>query len=414
MENPSRPAQAELERYATLWGLARLAQVNEDDRLSDRELLVLHLTCSLSFVDWTRVYKALPDTRFTLDQLLQAARKAGPFSNGATVDKTWCTCSRQAAVVAQLFAGAAFGTRAKETTLYKELHAGLEPVAFCTDSLEVVAFHLVGVSAAVSVVEDVHSPFVQNRVPVARREILIEVLTRLRAKWSTNNAEQVSMEAAVMIEDCQYPFLDGLSGKYTVMSALQRNAAIMVKSMMRVPSSSPAPRTATGTIKVLTSKAWTKETERAFADNPRLQRYKRRKGWQPFYPSRATVLAYLNDMVMGDEEVRADCMTMTSPEWIQFVERLAPYVQTDIFTQRAQGKDFVAAMTITATHQQVGNWSTLDAAKRMLVVCHPDWQTHYAHGWSLDRPTLTEIAKYRRQWPTLPDPLLMEAQEDAM
>jgi hypothetical protein len=423
MDNPTSHGQAELERFAKLWGLVRLAQVNEDDRMADRELFHLSLVCSMNFVDWTRVYKAFPDTQLTLDQLMQAARKVGHPGESFSVDKSWPVRMRDASVMAELFCGACFSEAAKQTTLYKELHEALAPVEYCTDALEVVAFHLVGVPNLVAVVEDLRSPFVLQRMPNARREMVIDILRRLHGKWSKNNADQVSAEVVIMISECQYPFLDTMSDAYTTIKSLtqkQKNAGTGNTTTTTRPSAtlSAAARAkmssqqALGTLNMSVPRPWSLAVERAMADNPRFRRYKQRKGWPAFYPSRETVLAYLNEMSIGDKDVVEDCKTMSSRDLIQLTLVLAPHVETVLFVQTAQGKDFVRAMTATATPQQISSWSTLDAAQRLLVVHHPDWQTHYSHAWNLDRTTVTEMTAYRERWPKLPDPLLAHSDDD--
>ena len=288
MDNSSSRGQAELERYATLWGLVRLAQVNEDDRMTDQELFHLNLVCSVNYVDWTRVYKAFPDMRLTMDQLMQASRKVGHLGDTFTVDKSWPARMRDASVAASLFCGACFSDQAKQTTLYKELHEALAPVEYCTDALEVVAFHLVGAPNLVSVVEDLRSPFVLQRIPSARREMIIVALQVLHRKWSKNNPDQVSSEAVVMIHECRYPFFDALSGDaYTIMNALlqrQRTSSSSSspsfhQAMMRVPSSASARAKisalqAVGTIKANETQPWSLAIELQMADNPRFRRYK--------------------------------------------------------------------------------------------------------------------------------------------
>ena len=422
--------QGELERYATLWGLVRLAQVNEDDRMTDRELFLLNLVCSVNYVDWTRVYKGFPDMRLTLDQLMQASRKVGHPGDTFSVDKSWPARLRDPSVVSSLFCGACFSEAAKQTTLYKELHEVLAPVEFCTDALEVMAFHLVGAPNLVSVVEDPRSPFVAHRIPNVRREMMITALQYLHQKWSKNNPEQVSAEAVVMIRDCQHPFLDALSGEaHTIMNALlhkqkpsssssSSSSSQFQQSMMRAPSSASArakvsARQALGTLKAVETRPWSMAIELQMADNPRFRRYKQVKGWPAFHPSHDTVVTYLNEMSTGSNPaVLEDCKSMSSKETIQLVTVLAPYVEADIFLHSAQGRDFVRAMTATATPQQVSSWSTLDAAQRLLVAHHPDWQTHYSHAWNLDRTTITEMIAYRERWPTLPVKLFAPGQGD--
>lgn len=132
----------------------------------------------------------------------------------------------------------------------------------------------------------------------------------------------------------------------------------------------------------------------------------------PFYPSRDTVTAYLGEMTRVNSPVDLDCREMSSPELVQMATRLAPHVEATIFTQTQQGKDFLRASLATATLQQQGSWSTLDIAQRMIVAHHPDWQTHYAYAWGLDRTTSVEITAYRERWPHLPEGLLAELGAD--
>ena len=69
-----REARLELERFVNVWGLDRLTtKSGEEDSLSNGELLQMYLACSVLFVRWTLVYKALPDLSLSTDQLLQAS-----------------------------------------------------------------------------------------------------------------------------------------------------------------------------------------------------------------------------------------------------------------------------------------------------------------------------------------------------
>ena len=403
MEVSTLEARTELERFSTLWGLDRLARATDEDRLSNGELLQMYLACSVVFVRWSLVYKAMPDLSMSMDQLLQATRKAGHSTDASEFFR-----SRQTAVVAQLFYGAMFREAAKQTTLYHELHAVLEHSGLYSETLEVLAFHLVGASNLVAVVEDPQSPFVLERIPCGHREALVENLRRLHAKWAGNNAAQVSIETATMIVECDYPVLAHMEPHH-IMRDLHRRKTPGAGSVS-VKTKSLGSTRLVG-VKTHVTLAWTSECERMWAEDPRFRRYKQSKGWQAFYPSRDTVLAYLSDMTAGDPTVVKDCKTMNSPELIQLANRLAPYVEADIFIQTPQGKDFLRAMSATATLQQIGSWSTLDVARRMIVAHHPDWQTDYSFAWNLDRTTCTEIAAYREHWPHLPLKLLAEHKE---
>ena len=137
MDASIQEARAELERFATLWGLDRLTRANEDDRLTNGELLSMYLACSVVYVPWSRVYKAMPWLPLSFDQLMQSSRKTGSGLDGAAADKSRFFHSRQAAVVAQLFNGACFTDKAKQTTLYEELEAALAPAEFHSESLKV-------------------------------------------------------------------------------------------------------------------------------------------------------------------------------------------------------------------------------------------------------------------------------------
>ena len=375
----------------------------------------MYLTCSVPFVSWTLVYKAMEGSTLllTVDQLIQSARKAANPYDVMTPDKSWRSRLRRSGAFSEIFCGASFGVRARQTTLYKELQSALAPAQLNCDALDVVCFHLVGVPNPVAVIEDADSPFLSERVPVARREKVIDALRQLHQKWSNNNAAQVSAETAVLIEDCVYPVLDllGEANDRTIVEDLRKRLASlqhpMSSSSLGTGSRSTAGRSnAATTMRIHATQRWGMDIERQMADDPRFRRYKQSKGWQAFYPSRETVLAYLTDMTDGKPAVVEDCRAMSSKEVVQLVSKLAPHIEADIFSSTEQGKDFVRAMTSTATLQQMSNWSTADAAQRMLVAHHPDWQTHYTHAWNLDRTTATEIGAYRQRWPKLPDRLI--------
>jgi len=403
METSTTEARCELERFARLWGLDRLARTTDDDRLGNEELLRMYLVCSVLFVRWSLVYKAMPELSMSLDQLLQASRKAG---HSADVSEFFR--SRQPPVVAQLFCGATFRDAAKQTTLYQELHAVMEHACMYSESLEVLAFHLVGAPNLVAVVEDPQAPFVLSRIPSAHRETLVENLRRLHAKWAGNNADQVSSETATMIAACDYPVLAQMEPHHILCDMHRRKTTGAGSTSVKAKSSAS---TRLVGVKTHATLPWTSECERLWAEDPRFRRYKQSKGWQAFYPSRDAVLAYLNDMTAGETNVVKDCKGMDSAEVVQLANRLAPYVEASIFVQTPQGKDFLRAMSATATLQQIGSWSTLDVARRMIVAHHPDWQAHYSYAWNLDRTTSTEIAAYREQWPHLPLGLLAEHKE---
>jgi hypothetical protein len=405
MDNVGHHARAELIRFATQWGLVRLAQVNEDDRLSDSELLTMDLACSVSYVDWKSVYRNLPETRLTLEQLLQAARKAGHHHDSASADKLWARRLRQDQGVADLFAGASFSAEAKQTMLYQELHGATEGLLMGNESLEVAAFHLVGVTNVVAVVEGCHSPFVLERMPGVRRSMLVEALETLHTKWTSNNADQVSRETALLIAGCVYPFLQTLPSQHTIMDGLQKQKAATTGS--GTPSAvergkSKGGRQFSWVLATHVTRAWDMNVERKIADDQRFRRYKQHKGWQPIYPSWDTLVAYLQDMCNGEPWVTADCMAMSSQDVLALATMVAPYADGTLYNRTQQGKDFVRVVLVTATSQQAEGWSTLDAVQRMLVAHHPDWQTHYSHAWNVDRTTITEMQAYHKAWPQLP------------
>jgi|WetSurMetagenome_2_1015567.scaffolds.fasta_scaffold00112_58 hypothetical protein len=429
----SRHVKEELERFVNLMGLDRLTRGGDagdgkGEYLNNNELLCMYLAWSVIFTPWTLVYKAMEGLSLSLDQLSQAARKTGhsslPTSGGA----------RQIRVAAQLFCGAAFSDAAKQTVLYQELQAALAPIHQCAadPSLEVLAFYLVGTSNVVALVEDPQSPFVLERMSRVQREMLVDALRDLNVKWSINNPDQVSRDAATMIQECSYPVLNimeveefdildqlhkrqqrsatrtGSTGSTTTKSA----ASLAAGETVRVKNANPN-STRGVHIKVHATQPWTMANEREWADYAPFAAYKRRKGWRPFYPARDTALAYLTDMSAGDASVTSDCKGMTSQEVIEFVRRLAPHVEgAAIFAHSQQGTDFLRAMSATATLQQMGGWTTLDAAQRLLVVHRPDWQTHYDYAWHLDRTTSTELAAYLQRWPRLPEKLLAEQEQD--
>ena len=402
-----REARLELERFVNVWGLDRLTtKSGEEDSLSNGELLQMYLACSVLFVRWTLVYKALPDLSLSTDQLLQASRKAASSSDNSG-DRSGFFGSRQPRALSQLCAGASFRQLAKDTTLFRELEEALAPAQFESPALLVMAFHLVGAHNLVAAVEDPHSLFVCNRIPVSRREASIEALRRLQLKWSGNNADQVSAEAALLICECDYPVLGTLGLGGSVLDEMHKRRSQASSGPIPIRAKTLASTRSAG-VRLHTTQPWSSTSERRWADEPRFQRYKQVRGWMPFYPSRDTVLAYLSEMTRANSPVATDCRDMGSPELVQMAAQLAPHVESTLFAQTQQGKDFVRAMSATATLQQMGSWSTLDAAQRLIVAHHPDWQTHYAHAWGLDRTTSVEIAAYRERWPHLPEGLMAE------
>ena len=415
-ENFESPGRSDLESYATLWGLLRRAKLNEDDRLTDREIFLIYMTCSVPYVDWTLVYKALPEMTLTTDQLHESARKAAALpSDPWSGIRSWRTRTRVPVILADLFRGSCFGHSAMETSLYEDLQDLTCSIPCWTMAYDVMAFHLVGTPYLVSVIEDPQSPFVLGRVPCSEREKFKSGLESLAKKWASTDPVLVATETALMIRDCQYPFLDSLSGNYVVMSGLKQQQELHV-SMMRVRSSAAASakgsRPVMGLITGPPTLCWSVSIERTLADDPRFRRYKQHKGWPAFHPSRDTVEAYLADMCNGDLVVAEDCKNMSSKDVLELVRRLAPYLQVTIILDGEQGKTFVRAMSTTATPQQLSGWSTLDVAQRLLVAHHPQWQTHYSHAWNLDRTTITEITAYREKWPRLPGNLFGVEAED--
>jgi hypothetical protein len=397
-------ARRELDSYAKHWGLALLVHPNEDDSIGNGELLRSYLASSVAFVDWTAVYRAIGScsNNVSLDQLLQSARKACPV--GETIDKRYASRSRQPAVQAALLAGAYFEHGAKETLLYKELTRVLPTNLDAT--LEVAAFHLVGVANAAILVEDPALGFTAALRPRERKALVADLHT-LHGQWKSCNSGQVAREAGLMIERCVYPVLDELGDTPIVAQCRQRQERAAAGE--RAPASSAGRFTQTLAIKAHAPEAWNTAVERHFAEDERFRRYKASKGWRPFYGSRPTLAQYFADLAQREPTVLADYSSMTSAQLLQMAARLAPHTQPALLQNTEQGQAFVNAILGTATPQQAAGWTTKDVAQRMLVAHHPEWQTHYSYAWNPDRTTVAEISAYLAQWPHLPPAFIPDA-----
>lgn len=269
MDN-AREARLELERFVSVWGLDRLTKSSEEDSLTNVELLQMYLACSVLFVSWSLVYKALPDPSLSVEQLMQASRKAGSSSGGDSGDKSGFFGSRQPLALSQLCRGASFQQLAQDTALFRELSEALAPAQIEAADLFVMAFHLVGAHNLVAVVEDPSSLFVLDRIPVSRRETVIEALRGLQHKWSRANASQVSAEAAILIRECEYPVLGGLGGN-VLDDMHKRRSQLSAPISIRVKHA--AGTRAVG-VRAHATQPWSSECERQWADDPRFQRYK--------------------------------------------------------------------------------------------------------------------------------------------
>jgi len=120
MKPRENSARAELDKYGTRWGLQLLVLPDVDETISNEELLLSYLACSIAFTNWESVYRQLwsaREVRVSSDELVQTARKACPL--GDPISKRYASRSRDAKTHVALLQGAVFGETAKTTPMYQ-------------------------------------------------------------------------------------------------------------------------------------------------------------------------------------------------------------------------------------------------------------------------------------------------------
>jgi hypothetical protein len=297
MQNAVEIARQELGHFAKHWGLSLLVHADHDDSISNAELIRSYLASSIAFTGWTDVYRAIEGNVVSIEQLTELARKACPV--GDSVDKNYAARTRQASVQSALLEGAYFEPEAKATSLYKELRAVLPREL--DDTLEVAAFHLMGVSNAIMLVEDPLMGFTVALRPRSRKQ-LVSDLSALGARWKSNPG--VGEQVATMIEHTVYPVLEEL-GPQSIVSEQQRLSNLSSSS---ASASSPLGKkqpsqSSTASMPEHKQQPWNTVAERMFADDPRFRRYKASKGWKSFYGSQPTLTQYFADVANRDPKV---------------------------------------------------------------------------------------------------------------